>query len=86
MATSVLSVEGDVAYSTSYYADINNLEVIKGYARWDSNFSLAEPDKASPDTFFSGQIDEVVLYDEIKSDTHIEVFNKSVRDELISYT
>lgn len=72
-------------YGDSYILT-NHLEIIKGYARWTSDFSIATSPKNNVDTFFSGQIGEVMLYKEVKDLNYISVFNKNIRDNLSSYS
>jgi len=71
---------------SNYYLKINSLEIVRGYARWSGNFSITSVPKQQPDTFFSGQIDEVMLYREVKTQNYINVFYNNIIDNLITYS
>jgi hypothetical protein len=71
--------------SEDYYALLNMFEVVKGIARWDSDFSINNPVKDVPDTFFSGQIDEIMLYNK-KDDFFMLLMSKNLNDNLITYS
>jgi len=64
---------------------VSHVEVTKGYARWTSNFSLNIPNK-TPDTFFPGLIDEIMLYNQTHREQEISLFYDSIKDNLITYS
>ena len=84
----ILSFSSDYAleYFDDNYGLLEGLEIIKGVGRWDAPFSIDAEKKATVDTFFPGQIAEVMLYNKRKLPLENNVSYRSFMDGLVTYT
>jgi hypothetical protein len=80
------NAEVTIPYNDDFYGSLGVVDIVKGYHRWDGNFDTSYLTKGDVDTFFSGQIDDIMIYRKAMYLKDVKTFRQALDDNLITFS